>query len=348
METMIAYKGFQILPISNWNAEINGFSFTLTVYESNSLSGNDFLFIEKSQITNWAITSKYDRNSINAEQELRNNTMAKAKARIDLGMFDKGQEYFQLISIDSKEEKSLPIDDETIQDYLLKGLLNLRRLKPQGYMFEQFDPRGFCEIIKISFDQYLFNADLLMEDHYIETRMEGGINHGMIYITSSGVKKVNDKYRDVELKKISSRLSSQDSNNEKFDVAISFAGEDRVIAEDLAKRLKMKNVVVFYDSFEKSDMWGKNLYDYLTEVYSEKSKYCIILISENYSKKNWTTLERQSAQARAFRENREYILPLRLDDTKLMGLNETIGYIDYNAHKVDEIIDLVVEKLKKI
>lgn len=348
METIQAYKGYQILPISNWNADINGFAYTLTVNESNSISGMDFLFTEESQITNWAIIAMYANNKNKAEQEIRNNTLSKVKARIDLGLFEKGQDYFQCISIDKKEEKSVPIDDESIQDYLLKGLLNLRKLKPLGYLFEQFDPMGFCEIIKITFDRYLFNADLLMEDHYIETKMENGINHGMLYITSSGVRRVNEKNRDVEMKKVSSKLSSNDSNIEKFDVAISFAGEDRDIAEDLANKLKIQNVQVFYDNFEKSDMWGKNLYDYLTEVYSEKSKYCIMLISENYSKKLWTTLERQSAQARAFRENREYILPIRLDDTKIKGINETIGYLDYNTHKVDEIVELVIDKLKKI
>lgn len=348
MENVQVYKKFQILPISNWNAEIDGFSYTITVYESNVASTNDFLFVEKSQITNWAIIAIYERDNIKAENDVRIKTMSKVKARIDLGLYEKGKEYYQCISIEKNEEKSVPIDDDTIQDYILKGLLNIRKSNPVAYRFEKFDPVGFCEIIKISLEQFVFNADLLLEDHNINTNMENGIQKGNLYITSIGVKKLNDKFKDIELKKVSSKLSTTDSDDKKYDIAISFAGEDRGIAEDLATKLKNHDVDVFYDNFEKSELWGKNLYDYLTEIYSEKSKYCIMLISESYSNKLWTTLERQSAQARAFRENREYILPIRLDNTKIKGINETIGYIDYNSHSIEEIVGFVLDKLKKI
>ena len=73
-----------------------------------------------------------------------------------------------------------------------------------------------------------------------------------------------------------------------------------------------------------------------------------MLLSKNYENKLWTDVERKSAQARAFRENREYILPVRLDNTKITGIHETVGYIDYNSHTVEEITLLILNKLKKI
>ena len=73
-----------------------------------------------------------------------------------------------------------------------------------------------------------------------------------------------------------------------------------------------------------------------------------MLISVHYEKKLWTNHERKSAQARAFRENREYILPIKIDNTKIIGIHETVGYIDIKNHTIDEIVTLIMNKLKKI
>ena len=42
-----------------------------------------------------------------------------------------------------------------------------------------------------------------------------------------------------------------------YDVAISYAGEDRHIAEAIANTLRRGGVKVFYDAYEKHKMWGK-------------------------------------------------------------------------------------------
>jgi len=110
-------------------------------------------------------------------------------------------------------------------------------------------------------------------------------------------------------------------NAKKYDIALSFAGEDREYVEKVANLLKIKNIKVFYDDFEKSNLWGKNLYDYLSDIYKNKAKYTILFISEYYAKKLWTNHERESAQARAFLERKEYILPAKFDDTEILGIS---------------------------
>ena len=47
----------------------------------------------------------------------------------------------------------------------------------------------------------------------------------------------------------------------------------------------------------------------------------------------------------AFRENREYILPLRLDDTELPGIPATVGYQDLRHTRIENVCDLVLQKL---
>src|SRR5437016_4772199 len=100
-----------------------------------------------------------------------------------------------------------------------------------------------------------------------------------------------------------------------YAVAISFAGEDRTYAEDLADALQRRGLAIFYDRYEKANLWGKNLYSHLSDVYKNQSHYCVMLLSQHYARKVWTRHEREAAQARAFQENAEYILPIRLDDT---------------------------------
>ncbi len=340
------YKGLEIYYHPNWNHEINGFSFTATVFDSAAKSEKDFLFIEKSQISTFAIRIKYSALiSDKAEKEITEKTIAKVKTRIDFGLFDKGKEYFQCITSENIDEPDIPLDDELIQDYLLKGLYHIRKSNPRSYFIEEFSLLGFCEILKISFDTYIFNANLLMEDGLIDTKLENGIENGQLYINSTGVKKISEKIKKEEMKKVSSIAVSKDGE-EKYDVAISFAGENRDIAEKLANKLSEKQIKVFYDSFEQADLWGRNLYDYLSSVYSEKSKFCIMLLSKHYGSKLWTNLERRSAQARAFRENREYILPIRIDDTKITGIHETVGYIDIHRHSIEEISRYGDEKIE--
>lgn len=103
----------------------------------------------------------------------------------------------------------------------------------------------------------------------------------------------------------------------KYDVTLSFAGEDRHYAEELANLLKSGEYSVFYDDYEKAQLWGTNLYDHFASVYKDQAHYCVMFLSEHYARKLWTKHERQSAQARAFEESKEYILPIRLDDMEI-------------------------------
>ncbi|PGT77455.1 hypothetical protein COD15_01635 [Priestia megaterium] len=137
-------------------------------------------------------------------------------------------------------------------------------------------------------------------------------------------------------------------NKKNYDIAISFAGEDRETAEEIAEKLTKLGIRVFYDNFERANLWGKDLYTHLSDVYGEKAKYCLMIVSKSYAKKHWTNLERQAAQAKAFREQHEYILPLRLDDTKISGLLPTTGYIDIRDTNISEIVNLIIQKISQV
>lgn len=116
----------------------------------------------------------------------------------------------------------------------------------------------------------------------------------------------------------------------------------------MAVLLRERGVTVFYDKFETASLWGKNLYDHLAFVYKDAATYCIMFLSTHYANKLWTNHERKHAQARAFREQSEYILPIRLDDAEIPGITETIGYVDLHSLSMPRICDLVCQKLGDI
>ncbi|UZO81913.1 TIR domain-containing protein [Aquimarina sp. ERC-38] len=132
-----------------------------------------------------------------------------------------------------------------------------------------------------------------------------------------------------------------------YDVALSFAGENREYVREVAEILQTKGVRVFYDVFEEDNLWGKNLYEYLSDVYQNKARYTVIFISKYYNKKLWTNHERVAMQARAFQESHEYILPARFDNTEIPGILRTIGYIDLNYKSSHEFAMLIEKKVKK-
>jgi hypothetical protein len=135
-------------------------------------------------------------------------------------------------------------------------------------------------------------------------------------------------------------------HNHQYDLTLSFAGEDRVIARQLASALVAHNVKVFYDAYEQGALWGKDLYVDLSDVYSTKARYCVMLLSKYYAAKLWTNHERRAAQERAFREHEEYILPLRLYDSPIPGILATTGYLDLRAIGTDKVIELLIGKLQ--
>jgi TIR domain len=131
-----------------------------------------------------------------------------------------------------------------------------------------------------------------------------------------------------------------------YDVALSFAGEDRVYVEEVAQALSTAGVKVFYDKMEEADLWGKNLYTHLSDVYKERARFTVMFVSRSYAQKQWTNFEREAAQARAFGENREYILPARFDDTELPGMLPTTGYVSLKDKAPSDLARLILKKLE--
>ena len=133
-----------------------------------------------------------------------------------------------------------------------------------------------------------------------------------------------------------------ESRSWQYDVALSYAGEDRVQARELAKLIQTAGYSVFYDEFE--ELWGEDLSVKLHAVYGKQSRFCVIFVSEHYLMKPWTNVERKAVLARAMQQDTAYLLPIRLDDSDLPGLAGVTAYKDLRQKSMEEIF----ESLKRI
>jgi hypothetical protein len=142
-------------------------------------------------------------------------------------------------------------------------------------------------------------------------------------------------------------MASSTSSKPKYHVAFSFAGEDREYVEKIAAQLTSDGVNVFYDKYEEVDLWGKDLYTHLKDVYEKRALFTVMFISEHYKDKLWTNHERKAAQARAFAESdKEYVLPAFFDKViEVPGLTGTTGYISLAKKTPEQVANLIVKKL---
>ncbi len=135
-------------------------------------------------------------------------------------------------------------------------------------------------------------------------------------------------------------------SNHKFDVALSFAGEQRGYVDRVAHLIQSYGYVVFYDEFYKSQLWGKDLAEYFKEVYYSNSDKCIMFISKEYVSKAWPSFERKNIVAKTLIIGDEYLLPVRFDDTEVPGLPKTIGYLDARKESPEDIAKRFLEKME--
>ena len=70
-----------------------------------------------------------------------------------------------------------------------------------------------------------------------------------------------------------------------------------------------------------------------------------MFISNNYKEKVWTNHERESAQNRALESKKEYILPVKFDDTEISGLKTTIHYLNANKNSPEELAEKIIRKI---
>jgi hypothetical protein len=144
--------------------------------------------------------------------------------------------------------------------------------------------------------------------------------------------KVNEMHRDL-------------NDPFEYEVVLSFAGEDRAVAEEFGSLLRAKGIRVIYDESQTAELGGGDFVTHIAELYRTKAYYCVMFISRHYPLQTWTEAERTVAQEHSLRDADEYILPIRLDDTEVPGIMETSGFRDLRQTPMESLVNLIEQKL---
>ncbi|MFZ2727589.1 MAG: TIR domain-containing protein [Methylococcaceae bacterium] len=136
--------------------------------------------------------------------------------------------------------------------------------------------------------------------------------------------------------------------DKRFKVALSFAGERRdyiaQVAELLASELGKDKV--FYDAWYKAELARPNLDVYLQTIYHQQSHLIVPFVCIDYERKKWCGLEWRVMRELIKERQDDDIMPLRFDDTHIMGLFSIDGYIDLREHSPQETAEFILQRLK--
>lgn len=136
-----------------------------------------------------------------------------------------------------------------------------------------------------------------------------------------------------------------------YDFALSFAGENRNLAEIIFNKLLEREISVFYDKNEQHRILAANVEDYLAPIYNSEAEYVVVLLSSDYPKKIWTKFESEQFKQR-FGENA--IIPIWYSDTDTSIFDESRKYggLSFNIDndidvEANNIVDIIAKKLEE-
>ncbi len=136
----------------------------------------------------------------------------------------------------------------------------------------------------------------------------------------------------------------------RFRVAFSFAGETRgfvaALASLLAEEFGKKKIL--YDKFHESEFARRDLGIYLPELYHKESDLVVIVLSSAYDEKQWTGLEWTAIHDLLSQRKHDEVILCRFDRATVTGLYSTVGFIELDGRKPEEIRDLILERLTLI
>lgn len=141
----------------------------------------------------------------------------------------------------------------------------------------------------------------------------------------------------------------EDLKKYKYDVAISFAEEDKNAALAMAQALEKIGLKSYYYPDDRDVSYGTNLEDQLVRIYSTEAKYAIVLFSEEYfrSDKIYTKIELSAIQKRMDEEaDVVYMLPVRLKNDFSLAQYPSLDKLIY--FKWDYAPDVIAKEISKL
>jgi hypothetical protein len=143
----------------------------------------------------------------------------------------------------------------------------------------------------------------------------------------------------------------------KFQVAFSFAGEQRDLVSAIAEAVEQElgHATVFFDEWFEYFLAGQDADLKLQKIYGEQSELVVVCVSERYGGKPWTLAEHEAIrarvmQARSSTEERDQlrVLPIRVGDGDVKGILFNTIVPEVRGKSAAESADLILSRLRLI
>ncbi len=144
---------------------------------------------------------------------------------------------------------------------------------------------------------------------------------------------------------------------EKFLVAFSFAGEQRVLVREIAAAVERRigPSSVFLDEWFEHVIAGHDGDLKLQKIYGEQSELIVVCVSERYGGKPWTRAEHEAIRARLMKSRESAndcaqfaVLPIRVGDGDVEGIFFNTIVPDVRDRPADGSAQLIVDRLRLI
>ncbi|HWP54391.1 MAG TPA: NB-ARC domain-containing protein, partial [Pyrinomonadaceae bacterium] len=136
-------------------------------------------------------------------------------------------------------------------------------------------------------------------------------------------------------------------SSKRFRIAFSFAGERRKFVSEVASILaeRFGKTAILYDKFHEATLARSDLGIHLPDLYHSESDLVVLVICNDYEKKEWCGLEWTAIHA-LLTERKVDVMLCRFDHALVNGLYSTAGFVELDHKSPDETAKLILARLK--
>ncbi|HEX7307237.1 toll/interleukin-1 receptor domain-containing protein [Lentzea sp.] len=137
------------------------------------------------------------------------------------------------------------------------------------------------------------------------------------------------------------------SDEHEYDIAVSFAGEQRDYVERTVEAAKAAGLRVFYDRDMTVEWWGKNVLVEQRKVYGSRTRFFVPFISTEYLEKPYPRDELDAAMLTAVKQGNGYILPVLMGDVVVPPelLHPHVVYLRSDGYTPERLADALCERV---
>lgn len=131
----------------------------------------------------------------------------------------------------------------------------------------------------------------------------------------------------VDKKADTAAVDTRSGQTQRYDVAISYAGEQVHFVKRVADLLKAEGLEVFFAPKREGDFVAEDMIVRLYRLYRYECRFVAAFVTEDYLKKDITMHEAATAMLRSEEEGHNCLIPICFGQARLERLDPDINYI---------------------